>query len=47
MIQDPSERPSMNSSDGVVHQLETILQLPSFKEISEQPIIFLGDGGYK
>ncbi len=51
IVQDPLERPSMNScdgrSDGVVHQLEAILQLPNFKEKSEQPIIFFVDGKSK
>jgi hypothetical protein len=35
------------SFDGVVHQLEAILQLPNFKEKSEQPIIFFVDGKNK
>jgi hypothetical protein len=35
------------SFDGVVHQLEAILQLPNFKEKSEQPIIFFVDGKSK
>ncbi len=51
IVQDPLERPSMNSCDGisdsVVQQLEAILQLPSFKEKSEQPIIFFVDGKNK
>ena len=49
MLQDPSQRPSMkssNGSDGIVQQLETILKLPEFKEKSIQPIISYLDGRF-